>query len=208
MKMSSKMVQLKRGVLQNRMNDDVKKTDIEPTKAETDPSVVNTTEKQRQRLLGGVTGKGFMPGESGNPNGRPKGTRNLNTIVTEALQKMAKDTKGNPMLIEEALVQKIIKMALDGDRKMIELIWNYRDGKPPQNIDVTSKGARVGTVVLTADEERRIEELFAPRKLLETTKQNGNDTQPSNDGGNRSGNNGGLAVPQAEQPRGAYEGNS
>ena len=31
--------------------------------------MLKTTEKQR----GGVTGRGFLPGQSGNPGGRPKG---------------------------------------------------------------------------------------------------------------------------------------
>ena len=29
---------------------------------------------ENNKLLGGITGKGFMPGVSGNPSGRPKGT--------------------------------------------------------------------------------------------------------------------------------------
>ena len=175
---------------------------------ENTPSVANATQMQREKLPGGITGKGFMPGQSGNPEGKIRGTKNFTTKVREALQRLgAKDAQGNPVAIEEALIQKIIKMALEGDRKMIELVWNYLDGKPPQNIDVTSKGARVGTVVLTPDEERRIEQLFAPRKLLEPSKQNGNDDKPSDNGSNRSGDIGGLAVPKTEQPRGAYEGN-
>jgi hypothetical protein len=40
-----------------------------------DPDVDNTTQKQR----GGITGKGFLPGKSGNPDGRPRGTRNIST---------------------------------------------------------------------------------------------------------------------------------
>ena len=31
-----------------------------------------TTVKQREKRAGGVTGKGFQPGVSGNPNGRPR----------------------------------------------------------------------------------------------------------------------------------------
>ena len=32
-----------------------------------------TTRKQRGRGSGGITGRGFTPGQSGNPGGRPKG---------------------------------------------------------------------------------------------------------------------------------------
>ena len=36
-------------------------------------SVGNNAEStpEREKLLGGITGKGFMPGQSGNPSGRP-----------------------------------------------------------------------------------------------------------------------------------------
>ena len=170
---------------------------------------VNTAEIQPAKGRGRGYGKPFPPGHCGNPDGRPKGSRNFNILVTEALQKLgAKDAQGNPLPVEEALVQKIIKMALDGDRKMIEMIWNYRDGKPPQNIDLTSKGERVGTVILSAEEEKRIEELFAPRILLPSnSKENANDKLQSNksDGADNSGGN---EIPNNEQPRSAYESNS
>ena len=35
--------------------------------------IVNNQRENNGKLLGGITGKGFMPGESGNPAGRPKG---------------------------------------------------------------------------------------------------------------------------------------
>ncbi len=186
-----------------------KSEDIKIDTTHTPPETANAVEMQSPEPPKEHKPWQFKPGQSGNPAGKVPGTRNFTTRIREGLMRMgAKDAQGNPAPIEEALVQKIIKMALDGDRKMIEMIWNYLDGKPPQNIDLTSKGARVGTVVLTPDEERRIEELFAPRKLLEPSKQNGNDDKPSDDGSNTSGDNGGTAIPKTEQPRGAYEGNS
>jgi len=36
----------------------------------------NPKQQKAQKLRGGVTGKGFQPGQSGNPNGRPR-TRGL-----------------------------------------------------------------------------------------------------------------------------------
>ena len=167
------------------------------------PDVDNTTQKQR----GGITGKGFLPGKSGKPEGRPRGTRNISTKMREALDKLgAKDAQGKPVPVEDALVQKVIKMALDGDRKMIELIWNYLDGKPPQYIDITSNGERVGTVLITPEEEKRIEELFAPRLLLPQTQHGNNQlrTKESNDSDNKGRN----PIPENQQPGSAYESNS
>jgi len=175
------------------------------TSAIDSPAVANATQMQRDKLPGGITGKGFQPGQSGNPAGKVPGTKNLTTRIREGLARLgAKDAQGNPLPVEEALAQKIIKMALDGDRKMIELVWNYLDGKPPQNIDLTSKGERVGTVVLSAEEEKRIEELFAPRVMLPPTKENANNKLQPNKG-NGSDNDGGDVLLETKQSGSAYE---
>ena len=106
----------------------------------------------------------FVTGYQGGP-GRPKGsTKKLKVIVDEELAEMgAKDAQGNPVSIERALVKKIIKMALAGDRKMIELIWNYRDGKPSQAIDLTSQGQHINKRKLSDEEIERVDSIFAPR---------------------------------------------
>jgi len=61
----------------------------------------NTAEKQR--------GRPFLPGQSGNPNGRPKGSRNRVTQAVEALIHSK----------AEALASKAIEMALGGDGGMV-----------------------------------------------------------------------------------------
>ena len=43
--------------------------------------VENNDKATTRRLRGGVTGKGFEPGRSGNPGGRPKGTLLDKTLV-------------------------------------------------------------------------------------------------------------------------------
>lgn len=115
----------------------------------------------------------FVNGYQGGP-GRPKGsTKKLKLIVDEELAEMgAKDAQGNPVSIERALVKKIIKMALAGDRKMIELIWNYRDGKPSQAIDLTSKGEHINKRKLTEEEIQRVDDIFAPKDWDENLEEN------------------------------------
>jgi hypothetical protein len=44
-----------------------------PAKSRTTSAPLKTTEKQR----GGVTGRGFLPGQSGNPGGRPRSEKKL-----------------------------------------------------------------------------------------------------------------------------------
>jgi hypothetical protein len=63
----------------------------------------NTAAKQR--------GRPFEPGESGNPNGRPKGARNRATVLAEAM------LDGEA----EAITRKLIEKATEGDTTALRL---------------------------------------------------------------------------------------
>ncbi len=67
---------------------------------------------------------GYQPGQSGNPTGRPKGTRNKATLVAESL------LQGEA----EKLVRKLIEKAIKGDpgslRLAIERILPAMKDKP------------------------------------------------------------------------------
>jgi hypothetical protein len=66
-------------------------------------STAKTTKKQRK--------PGFQPGQSGNPRGRPDGSRNRVTIAVETLL----DGEG------EALTRKVVELAKDGDMMALRL---------------------------------------------------------------------------------------
>jgi hypothetical protein len=68
------------------------------------PAAEKTAEKQR--------GRPFEPGQSGNPNGRPKGSRNR---VTQALEGLIDGQA-------EALGAKAVEMALNGDASMLRAL--------------------------------------------------------------------------------------
>lgn len=83
--------------------------------------------------------KPFPPGVSGNPDGKAPGTKNFTSLVRDALQKLATDKDGKPLedTYEALLIKRVLKKAIqDGDTKMIEILWNYLDGKPRGNIDL------------------------------------------------------------------------
>ncbi|WP_457492272.1 DUF5681 domain-containing protein [Tardiphaga sp. P5_C7] len=100
----------------------------------------NTDRKQR--------GKPFDKGQSGNPNGRPKGSRNATTIALEAL------LDGEA----EALTRKAIEMALAGDmqalRLCIDRILPVRKDRPVTfelpPISSAQDAAKVSSAVLAA----------------------------------------------------------
>ncbi len=75
----------------------------------------------------------FKPGESGNPNGRPPGL-SITALVRAELEKVPEGQKEKAKTL---LVQRILKKAIaDGDTKMIEKIWGYVDGLPPQTLNL------------------------------------------------------------------------
>lgn len=86
-------------------------------------------EKQREnKMLGGVTGKGFMPGKSGNPAGRPPG-QSLKEFARQYLADLSPEAK-------EAWIADLPP----------EIVWRMAEGNPAQ--DVTSKGERLPAPIL------------------------------------------------------------
>jgi Family of unknown function (DUF5681) len=75
-----------------------------PAAPVSEPSAERSAQKQR--------GRPFEPGQSGNPNGRPKGARNRVTRAVEALI----DGQG------EALAAKAVEKALQGDPTMLRAL--------------------------------------------------------------------------------------
>lgn len=85
----------------------------------------------------------FKPGQSGNPKGRPKGSKHLSTLLREALEEMAKSANGKPIVFDgenltwkEAVIKRVIdKAVVKGDFKALEMIFDRMEGKPRQKID-------------------------------------------------------------------------
>lgn len=65
-------------------------------------------QKQRGR------GRPFQPGQSGNPSGRPAGSRNATTLAVEALMEGQAD----------AITQRVVNAALAGDMSAIKLVMD------------------------------------------------------------------------------------
>ena len=86
-----------------------------------------TAEKQSKPWL-------FRPGQSGNPNGRPKGTISLTAEIKKRLEMLSPDQKRTAL---EVLADNIIQDALDGRKQERKLTWNYVDGMPQQKVEVT-----------------------------------------------------------------------
>ena len=67
----------------------------------------------------------FRPGQSGNPRGRPRGARNLSTIVAAALsERVAINENGRRRLITkfEATVKQLVNRAASGGARSTQLL--------------------------------------------------------------------------------------
>ena len=133
--------------------------DIEPAK----PSPVDAEEEAGAGFSGPVYQVGygkppvttrFKPGQSGNPKGRPKGAKGLNTIVRETLGgKLAVRTSEGTRKISkiEAVLQKTLEKALKGDaRAQFELMKLWRIAVPdsPDAHDAAGNGESLSSADL------------------------------------------------------------
>ena len=67
----------------------------------------------------------FKPGTSGNPNGRPKGTRNFVTLLQQELQQtitVNENGKKKKVTRQQAMVKRVVTNALNGDARAILLL--------------------------------------------------------------------------------------
>jgi hypothetical protein len=94
----------------------------------------------------------FRRGQSGNPKGRPKGTRNLKTDLVEELYEQIRITaQGDSYKVtkQRALIKALVARALKGDTRAATLILNMRyrliepeqDDQPPS--DLSPEDARL-----------------------------------------------------------------
>jgi hypothetical protein len=96
---------------------------------------VENNDKQRihRKQLGGITGRGFMPGQSGNPNGRPH-ARGLIAALRLKIAEITPDGR----TIEQHLIDVLLQEALRGKHRVpaVELIFDRLEGKAHQRLEV------------------------------------------------------------------------
>jgi hypothetical protein len=90
------------------------------------------------------------PGETANPNGRPKGSRNLSTILKEYLACEDPETKTT---YGEAIMMKLLKNAKAGKEKSIDMVMDRMEGKPLQKQEIKTD-IRIGHEDILSDIEK------------------------------------------------------
>jgi hypothetical protein len=94
---------------------------------------MKTTGKQREKCPGGVTGKGFQPGVSGNPNGRPRTAK----FSEAARQLLAEIDARTGETNAECLVRHCFKKAKQGSPRHLELLLAYVEGRPKRGVELS-----------------------------------------------------------------------
>ncbi len=92
------------------------------------------------------------PGQTANPNGRPKGQRDYKTIYREALIKIGKTQNMTPEEIEETMEQVGLKKALKGDFRFQKDIKDRLHGKAEIKADV-KVDATLKTIIINKANE-------------------------------------------------------
>ena len=119
-----------------------------------------TTAKQREnceKRPGGITGKGFLPGSSGNPLGRPRTAK-----FSDAARQLAEEIGPNGMTGAEQLAEHCLRRALKGSVRHAELFLNYTEGKPKQGVEISGPNgdAMKFENMSEADLDARLKELL------------------------------------------------
>lgn len=96
--------------------------------------------------------KTWKPGESGNPNGRPKKGESLTELMREFLERVP---EGQKVSYKEAFIQKCFKIAYEKeDPTFAKMIWNYLEGMPKQQLEHTGKdGEELRAVIVVKPEK-------------------------------------------------------
>lgn len=88
----------------------------------------------------------WQPGQSGNPAGKPKGSKHFQTLFKEAVVKIA---EGEADSDDKLIVRKVITKAKEGDLKAAEMVMDRTDGK----ITEDEKGGNVFNIVVVNFDE-------------------------------------------------------
>ena len=100
----------------------------------------NNSKQRGTKLVGGITGRGFLPGQSGNPHGRPH-TKGLLT----ALRNKVAEVDADGRTIEARLVEVLVNEALDGKNRLpaVEIIFDRLEGRSRQRLEVADVTAQL-----------------------------------------------------------------
>jgi hypothetical protein len=111
--------------------DDGQKSEIEGNNVEN-----NLKQHGHTRQLGGITGRGFLPGRSGNVNGRPK----TNTGLVNAIRAKVAEVAPDGRTVAQHIAAMLVEESLRGRNKIAaaSVILDRLEGRPAQQLDLNN----------------------------------------------------------------------
>lgn len=93
------------------------------------------------KLSGGVTGKGWTKGVSGNPGGWPKGTPRVSQAVARLLSAKAGE-RFKPINKADLVARALFNKAVKGNVEAIKELLNRTEGRVKEVVEVIDESAR------------------------------------------------------------------
>jgi len=101
----------------------------------------------------------FKKGQSGNPRGRPCGSKNLKTLVNEVLNELVTITENSrrrKITKREAIVREVVNCSARPDLRAVKIVFDLL-----RDIEGQTEPASAETYAFTAADEEVIEQLKA-----------------------------------------------
>lgn len=108
----------------------------ERQKVRSKQSPVEIQRNNNGKQLGGITGKGFLPGQSGNPGGRPKGSVKISSAYERSLARLVPgDPEGRTYA--QFIADKNVELAAQGNLAATKEVTDRVEGKAPRTIEIS-----------------------------------------------------------------------
>jgi hypothetical protein len=118
------------------------------------------TNRRKQNFSAEYRRRTYKPGKSGNPKGRPRGSKNFATVLQSELKQrvaITEDGRRKKITKREAVAKQLVNKAAAGDPKAIPVLLN---ATRPYETDIAAASVQAET---TAEEDRLVMEHIIKR---------------------------------------------
>jgi len=130
--------------------------EIKPLNSETIDNKQSIIKRVKSKKSGGMV---FVPGQSGNPAGRPKGTKNFSTLMDLAVKDISKANKITEDQVWQVLIKKGYSEASRGNFQFYKDILDRYFGEMPKFITPTINiQVNKNTLNIINNAEKQLEE--------------------------------------------------
>lgn len=124
----------------------------------------NTGNLQADKRLEHIKSFQWAPGVSGNPGGRPKGSKNLSKLLAEAIEAeitLERDKEKITKTGGQWIIDSIMASAISGDQKAQEMVFERMEGSKPLAQIITQNINSNSASVVGPEQMAQLSEAFA-----------------------------------------------